>query len=82
MDDLDRVKLLLWNDWDPIGINHIDGAPQSEYDNYAPKVLGMAREGASIDAIAAYLGKVEVEWMGGTPGEYGAESGRGSQGPW
>jgi hypothetical protein len=25
----------------------------------------MAREGASIDAIAAYLGKVEVEWMGG-----------------
>lgn len=67
MDDLDRVKLLLWTDWDPIGINDIDGAPQNEYNSYAPELFRIAREGASVEAIAAYLDKIEVEWMRVSP---------------
>ncbi len=68
MNDFERIKLLLWSEWDPIGVNGW-GGPEDEYDSYAPRVLRMAQEGASVEAIAAYLDEVVVERM-----EYGRVS--------
>ncbi len=63
--DLERIKRLLWEEWDPIGVNNMDEAwPDDEYDSYAPQVLKMARLGVSVETNAAYLKEVEGERMG------------------
>ncbi len=66
MNDFERIKLLLWSEWDPIGVNGW-GGPEDEYDSYAPRVLRMAQEGASVEAIAAYLDEVVVARIGMRP---------------
>ena len=61
---LGNLKRLLWEEWDPIGIN---GEPiaQDEYDNYAEEVDRRLERGASVDEIAAYLKSVQRDRMGG-----------------
>jgi hypothetical protein len=64
-DDLERIRRLLWEEWDPIGVNDMDDAwPEDEYDMYAPQVLKMAQLGVSAETIAAYLEEVEVKMIG------------------
>jgi len=60
---LDALKLLLLNEWDPIGVRGAAGA-EDEYDSYAFDIFAMLKSGAGEDEIAAYLDGVETEHMG------------------
>ena len=51
---LERIQQLLWEDWDPIGVNAAPGA-FGEYDAYAEDVLRLIRNGRGVDEIAEYL---------------------------
>jgi hypothetical protein len=61
--DLATVRQCLWNDWDPIGLNKL-GGPDDEYDSYAPAILLMIEDGASVTEIAAHLFAIRSEVMG------------------
>ncbi len=58
---LEAVKRILWEEWDPIGVNDI--APDDEYDSYAFRVLVMMKEGRSEKEVADYLNWVAAEHM-------------------
>ena len=62
-----RISAILWNDWDPIGVND---APETkrEYDSYVPAILKMVEKGATPGQIAEYLIRVEKEEIGLTAG--------------
>ena len=57
---LKQVKRLLHKEWNPIGVV----VPSDEYDSYAIHLFGRLKHGASTDEAAAYLGLVQVEWIG------------------
>ncbi len=58
-----RVKQILMQDWDPIGIS--GAAPSDEYDTYAAKAYVMLMdERATVEEIAAYLLHIATEHMG------------------
>jgi hypothetical protein len=61
--DLATVRQCLWNDWDPIGVSKLGGV-DDEYDSYAPVVLRMIEDGATVQELAAYLFSVQSEQMG------------------
>ena len=59
-----RVRRILLQDWDPIGINHVPEAGQ-EYDRYADKAYVMLMDDrATADTIAEYLYQIAAEYMG------------------
>jgi hypothetical protein len=60
---IEWIKVLLWVEWDPIGVNGYLGA-YGEYDSYAPRLAAMLTAGATTDAIAAHLLRIERERMG------------------
>jgi hypothetical protein len=62
------IERILWEDWDPIGINVIVTA-KDEYDSYAPKVYKLLQEGKSAEEVAEYLSYVDGELIGNTPNE-------------
>ncbi|WP_319500622.1 hypothetical protein [uncultured Draconibacterium sp.] len=53
---------ILWNDWDPIGIN--DSAPRDEYQGYVPQIFSAIKNGESAKEISKRLLKIEIEQMG------------------
>ena len=57
-----RIRQLLWEKWDPIGINSEPGACD-EYDAYAEDVYTLVRNGRGIDEIADYLKWVQTVRM-------------------
>jgi len=59
---LEALKHLLLDEWDPIGVRGATGA-EDEYDNYAFDIFVMLNSGAAEDQIAAYLDRVETEHM-------------------
>ncbi|MBC6982124.1 hypothetical protein [Caulobacter sp. 17J80-11] len=61
---LERLRRLLWEDWDPIGVNTgAEGGPSDEYDSYAGQLAGVGRE-LGIDELEAYLDWAVAEHMG------------------
>ncbi|MEM7174369.1 MAG: hypothetical protein AAF443_00360 [Chlamydiota bacterium] len=58
-----KIRKILLNDWDPIGIQGIPEA-QDEYDNYVPLVYGLLISRKSEDEIFNYLYQLETEQMG------------------
>lgn len=62
-----RVRQILFTHWDPIRINHLEGAPEDEYDSYIPKVLGLLATPNAAEAIAEYLCYVEESKMSLSP---------------
>ena len=60
---LEAVKVLLWEQWDPIGVNAI-GDARDEYDSYAFSVWQMLLRNASVEDIAAYLSDLETGHIG------------------
>lgn len=56
------IDEILWNDWDPIGIN--DSAARDEYQGYIPAVFNLKLEGASREIIAKKLFDIEKENIG------------------
>ncbi len=67
MEKLDLVKKILWEDWDPIGINVISSA-KDEYDSYAPKVYRLLIENKNQkEVIAEFLTYIDTELIGNSP---------------
>ena len=60
---VELLKTLLWEEWDPIGVND---APEGrdEYDRYALALNERITDGASEDEVTDYLTWVETEYMG------------------
>lgn len=58
----ESIDLILWNDWDPIGINDI--APRDEYQSYTPTIFKLKTIGADSETIAKTLYKIETETIG------------------
>ncbi|HYW08872.1 MAG TPA: hypothetical protein VE913_18055 [Longimicrobium sp.] len=57
------VDSILWNVWDPIGVNDAPEA-RDEYTSYAPEVTGLLVAGASDNEIRSYLAGIILESMG------------------
>ncbi len=53
--------------WDPIGVIQDGvktGVPPTEYDSYAPKILGLLIKGISIEELANELSSIRTKQMG------------------
>lgn len=59
---LSKVDTILWEDWDPIGIN--DCAPKDEYENYVFPIFSMLIQGKTNNEIAMRLTRFEKVEMG------------------
>lgn len=57
---LDKINTILFEDWDPIGINHDPGAPRDEYARYAPEMAELLASKADAWEIATALR--EIQW--------------------
>jgi peptide methionine sulfoxide reductase MsrA len=60
--ELEAIKRLLWEDWDPIEVNGF--GPDDEYDSYASRIFAMVNEGKGEAEIAEYLRWAAMENMG------------------
>ena len=60
---LKEVEAVLWEDWDPIGVNDTPEA-KGEYDSYAGAVFTVAFKTRSALAVAEHLVSVEHSSMG------------------
>lgn len=49
----EQVNRILWEDWDPIGIN--DSGPEDEYSGYVPSVIKLLNQDADEKKIAKLL---------------------------
>ncbi len=49
-----EVDKILWNDWDPIGVNDYGGS-HDEYRGYVPSILKLLQDGADVYKIAMQL---------------------------
>lgn len=58
-----EVDRILWEEWDPIGVNDAPEA-RDEYAAYVGPIVTMLREGAGAAAIGRYLWSVEFDAMG------------------
>lgn len=58
------IDEILFYIWDPLGVS-TDGAPEwrNEYETYTQKIAEMVKANADSNAIAAYLDKIESEYM-------------------
>jgi len=50
-----KVAEILWEKWDPIGVNDGDNEWDDEYDSYVPHIFRLAIEGNDAFRIAASL---------------------------
>lgn len=57
-------QVLLWR-WDPIGVADYFPSTADEYDDYAPQLVKLLRDGADAAAVAAHLRDVERRSMDG-----------------
>ena len=62
----EKVRKVLLNDWDPIGINDQAGA-DDEYDAYAGRLHALLASGLSARDIEAFLIRIEADQMGLAP---------------
>lgn len=56
------IDEILWNDWDPIGVNDI--APRDEYQSYTPTIFSLKINGTDAEAIAKKLHEIETVTIG------------------
>ena len=56
------IHNILWDDWDPIGLN--DSAAKDEYQTYTPQIFTLTINNADLETIAQHLFQVEQERMG------------------
>jgi hypothetical protein len=60
---LNAVRQVLWETWDPIGVNdHADAS--DEYDSYAPTIVGMLLQDCTAHDLERHLANLETESMG------------------
>ena len=56
------IDEILWNDWDPIGVNNL--APRDEYQCYTPEIFRLKMSGAGAEKIAKRLLELEQDTIG------------------
>ncbi|SIQ07478.1 hypothetical protein [Maribacter ulvicola] len=49
----EQVDRILWEDWDPIGINY--SGHENEYSGYVPSVIKLLKQDADVQKIAELL---------------------------
>ncbi|WP_298546237.1 hypothetical protein [uncultured Aquimarina sp.] len=49
-----QVDMILWEEWDPIGVNNY-GGPSDEYTGYVPSVVKLILDGSDIAKITKLL---------------------------
>lgn len=57
------VDRMLWEDWDPIGVNEIPEA-RDEYESYVPGVVQLIRQATSAADVFRHLWWLETVYMG------------------
>lgn len=57
-----RIDEILWNDWDPIGIN--DTEISDEYQGYIPHIFSLVTQNADKIKIAEHLYRLETIDLG------------------
>ena len=57
------IDEILWNDWDPIGINLLPSG-RDEYDSYIPVIFRMVMDNATSLELEQYLDDVVKNRMG------------------
>ncbi|RDH41442.1 hypothetical protein [Zooshikella ganghwensis] len=62
-----RLKLILWERWDPIGVNDGDDEWDDEYDSYVPHIFRLAINGSDVEKIANSLSSSIKQNMGLEP---------------
>jgi len=58
----EEIDEILWNDWDPIGLNDI--LPRDEYQGYTPVIHKLKINGADKETIAKTLHEIETVTIG------------------
>ncbi len=58
------IDEILWNDWDPIGVNEYEEDARDEYHSYLPQIFKLKIDNAGKELIAQHLLKIETERMG------------------
>ena len=66
-DQIRRVSAALREHWDPIGGGQMPDLPADEYENYAPHIITLIREGADDFKLVAHLRELERVAMGLQP---------------
>lgn len=56
------IDEILWNEWDPIGINGV--TPRDKYRDYTPTIFGLKKRGADKEVLAQKLFELETKNMG------------------
>lgn len=59
-----EVTKILWEKWDPIGVNDGENEWDDEYDSYAPHIFRLAIEGKDAQRIADSLSLSAEQSMG------------------
>jgi hypothetical protein len=60
---LERVRQILWETWDPIGVNaHAEAV--TEYDSYAPGVVSLLIHDCTSAELDLHLSRIETNDMG------------------
>ena len=57
------IRILLYMEWDPLGLNRSKEAWHDQYDVYVSTICRLALEGKTAEDIAAYLNFVETGLM-------------------
>jgi hypothetical protein len=63
----DVIRQVLFEDWDPIGIN--DCAPRDEYDAYIGGIYRLLVSGGTEDELCEHLRQLETTQMGSPTNE-------------
>lgn len=61
-----EIDIILWEDWDPIGVN--DDVPRDEYQSYVQQILNLVYNNSSVDKLVERLFEIETYTMG-LPGD-------------
>lgn len=59
----DQIDSILWNDWDPIGVNEFESA-RDEYYSYIPEFVKMVFNLTDLKEIADKLTDISTKTMG------------------
>lgn len=61
-----RIRMVLLEDWDPIGVAGVPEA-QDEYDSYIGPIYRLLASDASVEQLAQHLQEIETTQMGLSP---------------
>jgi len=61
-DQIQRVRAILFDDWDPVGFGPL--LPADEYDAYIPGIIRLLENHCTCEQLEAHLVRIEKDWFG------------------